>query len=449
MASAFQFRPSHTLLFVTPWQIARMDFSGVHRPTLHETWCVNRSPVSKADVSASLLPGDSLTVGLARAIQLGPKTLGRVTLVSSQFWTDVIALPADVAALANAGELRQALAIEAEMDSGLTAFESQVAYLPLLNETPNSAAYCVTQFDDRQLVELHQLLQSRNTRIHQLAHPIALLQPTELNTPESVTKLIGRWSEIPDQGCTEEDNFSKENLAVVASHFSRLVSERTLSSLWLKPRRQLRLPELLTIGTVFAVAALVCCTTNCYLMRKCLVTIKQSNSRMQQEVVAYESCSADLSRLEKEVAKLGEEECLARKASEATELQTQLTSRRHCQINARWGLLFSALAEHSADCWLRSIQSDDRQTVLSGVAMDAVQAHAFAVRLEDHLRDSGWVVSPATTRLSSYNLCDFTIFLTSNLPASPSDEARQSIVKHQNAKHSQADILATNLEGRP
>ena len=83
------FNHSHTVLLITRQVLARIDLSGRKRLNVKQMWTA---------------PGcdyDNILPEVARAIKLGTRRPGRVTIVSSDFWTDILSLPTDVVTIAS------------------------------------------------------------------------------------------------------------------------------------------------------------------------------------------------------------------------------------------------------------------------------------------------------------------------------------------------------------
>ena len=223
------FAPSHTLLLITRQVLARIDLTGKRRLKIKQVW------------TQSSCDYEVLTSELDRALKLGPRP-GRLTVLSPDYWTDVLSIPADVAAIANANETLQALALEAEVDSGLSAFDSRTAAIRLDSKNTDDSQWCTTQIPDTQLRELSDFAKSHRTRFLAAAHPVtAQFALLDTATAEQVTAWLQQWR--------EQTEFTADQLAELAEQWANCLA--------LTPRCPLLIEEVDSAATSqpFAVTA--------------------------------------------------------------------------------------------------------------------------------------------------------------------------------------------------
>ena len=122
-----------TLLLISQKQLARIDVVSGKRARVKNHWIRER------------LSGESLATLADAAIRLGPKKTGDVWVLSTDFWTGVVHLTSDVAAALDGDELEQAIGLEAETYSGISAFESRLGISSLPRDDTGESRWWVTQ----------------------------------------------------------------------------------------------------------------------------------------------------------------------------------------------------------------------------------------------------------------------------------------------------------------
>jgi hypothetical protein len=394
-----RFASHQTLLIVTPDIVARADYRGVLRPKLHALW----SELKNANSADSL----SLTESLTQAANLGPKRIGNVSIICSQFWTEIVSLPIDVVAVASSTELNRALVLEAEFESGLSALASRVACVPVeakSSTASNTRDFLVTQISDSHWSELESAIQTMGGKLQRLAHPAAVQVAQNSSSLTEVYRQQTLWS--------ERGNFSPELLDDLLNAWLTIIAspaESAACCLYSIKQRSVR--EELTLSCLLAMA---CCTVCWFWHRhthESLTQLNSTNERLEQRqqtrdetLVAIQKTQSQLAKLEKDLAE-GESgrrniEKLIHTASTVQGLQNQ-----------RWSRLLVSLSINAQDCWLQRIESDAKQTRLHGLATDSSQAHKFAARLETSLSGLGWILQPAATQELPSGICEFTIAL--------------------------------------
>ena len=91
------FSTSRTILLITKQVLARIDLRGRRRLSVQQIWT---EPSGDYD---AILPQ------VSRALKLASRRPGRVTIVSPDFWTDILSIPSDVTAIASENEIKQAV----------------------------------------------------------------------------------------------------------------------------------------------------------------------------------------------------------------------------------------------------------------------------------------------------------------------------------------------------
>ncbi len=386
------FAPSHTVLLVTRQMLARIDLTGKRRPKVKQIW------------SQPGFDYESILPELNRALKLGPRP-GCITVVSPDYWTDVLAIPSDVLAIAGEQEVLQALALEAEVDSGLSAFESRTSALLLEANTIDEKSWCVTQISNPHIRELTQIAKSFGTLLFAAAHPVvAELAVIGSATAAQASEGIQSWRDL--------SNVTQEQLEAFANNWA--------NCLGLNPRHPLLVGS---VGTPtmsqpmawtasLAVFAFGGCGLWHWQTQQCLASAAQTIERLEKKQSQLDSTETALKAAEAKLAKLQADVAKAQTVKQITARQLDIATSMHAQNNHRWVALIDALAASTdGRCWVKTIESTSVQTVVQGVAIDSAAAHQFAGQLESLLLGSGWYATPAATAPSTNNLVEFRIEL--------------------------------------
>ena len=390
------FTQSHTVLLITRQELARIDLTGRRRLCVKQFW------------TQPSCDYDSIVPAVSRALKLGTHRPSRITVVSPDFWTDVLSVPADVAAIANENEIIQALAFDAEVDSGLSAFESQTSAfrMPRQNEHNDDCPWCVTQVANTQLRELSSTLRATGARLHCIAHPVAAhLAVAECTSIDTIQELLCSWR---NQSALNDDELAKlaDDWAVCLTRtpkFPLLMTGEPESASSAQP---------IALTASLALFAAGGCGSWHWHTQARLVATTQSIGRLEKQQSQHEATEAAIKHAEASATQLRQEVVHSQGNRLVTERQLQLASATHSQHNRRWLALIDALAESAEEnCWVQKIESNSVQTVVHGLALDNAAANSFAGRLEQSLKGSGWRTAPAATAVSPHNLIAFKIVL--------------------------------------
>lgn len=388
-----------TLLIVTPHIIARADYLGGRRPKLQALWSESADKNSANPLT--------LRESLTQAANLGTKRIGKVSIICTQFWTEIVSLKVDVVAVASATELSRALAFEAELESGTSALASRVACVPLQDESPiasNSRDFLVTQVSDAQWSELESAIQFMGGMLQRLAHPAAVQIAQKSLGLTEVHRQKALWSEPGNFSPGLLDELLQDWLPIITSP-----SENSACCIYAVKQRSVR--KELALSFLLAMA---CCTFCCFWHRhthesltKLICTkerLDQRHRTRDETLVAIQKAQSQIAKLEKDLA---EAESGRRNIEKLIHTASTVQDLR----NQRWCRLLESLSINAQDCWLQRIESDTNQTSLHGLATGSSQAHAFAARLETSLSELGWILQPAATQELPSGLCEFTIVL--------------------------------------
>ena len=390
------FTRCHTILLITRQVLARIDLTGRNRLSVKQIW------------TQPSCDYDAIQSELSRTLKLGTRRPSHVTVVSPEFWTDVLSVPADVATIAKENEINQALALEAEVESGLSAFDSRTIALKIhdRDERNEDCQCCVTQVANAQLRELSHTLRRAGTRLHGIAHPIvAQLAAAKNLSVEGVQELLRPWR--------EKTEFTEAAMATLATDWAAcLTLNPKFSMLMLAEADALSNAQPIALSASLALLAAGGCGWWHWQSEQCLAASTQSIERLEKQHSQQGATEAALKNAEASLVQLRQEVVKAQSVRQNVERQLQLAGATHSQHNRRWSALIDALAESAAaNCWVQKIESHSMKTVVHGLALDQAAANGFAGRLELALNGSGWRTAPATTAVSPHNLVAYQIVL--------------------------------------
>lgn len=409
--------PSHTLLIHTAKVIARVDLTGPRQLRLRNCWM--------CPASESL----SLPAIAATALKLGPRRAGRVWMFSTDFWTEPVTLPPDLCAMLSGHELLQALALEAEAHSGISAFDSQVAASPIRPSqtgrsqnsmpTPGEGAWWVTQIPTADVDQLSQAVRAGGARLAGLAHPAAgyLASSGDEAQPSNLATWCGQ-SQAMKLDCDADVAATSEAWQELVDQWRHALSRRAAAAPLVVATAGGALTESHQLALGLGLAMLAACgaaaahvQTHRQIARadQAIAELDSEQTALEKAQGAIKSSQARLTLLRQEVSHADGQRQKLQRDLEAAEAM-------HARQSLRWTALLGAVsAAGRDDCWLRQLESSPARATLTGLALDNAAAHRFASELEQTLADCGWAVLPAETTLDSNQLVAFRIVLDANL----------------------------------
>ncbi|HEX4132439.1 MAG TPA: hypothetical protein VHZ24_20580 [Pirellulales bacterium] len=149
---------SHTILLLTQEQLVRADFRG---GALAGLWRSAR-PV-----------GEELPSMIEAALQLTPARARRVWVLCSDVWTQMLSLAASTVQGLGDAELARALTFEAESLSGLSALDSETAFVPLGGEA-GQRTFWIGQLPRWQRDQIDEIVRQAGGTLLGIAHPAAM-----------------------------------------------------------------------------------------------------------------------------------------------------------------------------------------------------------------------------------------------------------------------------------
>lgn len=422
------FNHNHTILLITRQVLARIDLSGRKRLSAQQIWTAAGSDY------------DNLLPEVSRAIKLGKRRPGRVTIVSPEFWTGILSIPTDVVAIANEQEIVQALALEAEVESGLSAFDSRTHAIRIteVEDRSDECQWCVSQIPMRHIQELSSTLRAFGTKLHSLAHPVVAQlglssqqsgqQPEKLAV-ENVQGRLDSWR--------EQLTLTVDEIQSLASAWAVCMSQTPAHPLLVLSELESGAAKSQPVALTATLALLSAggCGFWHWQTQKSLGMTTLAIEQFEKQQSQREATEAALKSAEASVTQLRSEVQKNQATRQAAERQIQLAGAVHSLHNRRWLALVDALAESASEnCWVQKLESSSVQTIVHGLALDNAAANGFAGRLEFALRGSGWRAAPAATSLTSHDLVAFKIELKAILkpddgPVTPSISLKQDLLE--------------------
>ena len=157
-----------TLLLITQSKLARIDVSGGRNPRATGVWSRER------------FPEESTATRVDAALRLGPKKTGDVWVFSDEFWTGPVHLAPEVAGALDDEELEQAIALEAETYSGISAFESRLGMKRLPKDVTGEQRWWLTQIPQEDWHEADQTVRQFGGKLSGMAHAVLARFPRNL-----------------------------------------------------------------------------------------------------------------------------------------------------------------------------------------------------------------------------------------------------------------------------
>ena len=154
-----------TLLLISHGHLARIDILGGKSPRVKDVWTRER------------MPGESTATLVDAAIRLGPKKTGEVWAFLNEAWTGVIQVAGDVARALESDELHQAIALEAENYSGISAFDSHLGMHVLPNNADGEARWWITQIPQSDWQDVEQVVRQFGGKLAGMGHPALAVFP--------------------------------------------------------------------------------------------------------------------------------------------------------------------------------------------------------------------------------------------------------------------------------
>ena len=390
-----------TLIVLTGQRLARIDLAGPRR-RLRVERVMHCPATASSELAASVAIAYRLGESAGNSRFKLPSRHGQRSLIvlSDDVWHDALSLPLDVTVLLQPAELQQALAIEAENQSGINAFSSRIASRRLVDISSNlldmSSNYSSTttwwaaQVAHSDLASMSVAAKACGVRFLGATHPQALWlaerrepMPFVLDDPQSLRQFGDAWAHA----------LSGDGLELLVRPESQQSPQTRIT--WLQ--------------TAAALATTLVCAYAYQSQWSKWQSIVAKTEQYQQSLSDYEATTSQLRSAE---AKLQQ---ARQKLSQAEAIRvSQLFVAQGKELNperspdADWLSLFNALALHTPDeCWIESWRRQDQHTILVGRALTAQAVHELASRLEPTLNQHGWQLNAPLLNQTDQGLLQF------------------------------------------
>ncbi len=387
------FTSRHTLLLISRQVLARIDYVGSKRLRVDHLWVTESN-------------GGSMVGDVARAMQLGSRTGRKVTIVSPELWIGTVALPNDVASLVSANELEQALALEAEMESGISAFDAVTRCVKLPSQEIAEPQWLVAQMANSQLSELKRSVQEFRSTLLAVTHPLSAELTTALQSGSTIDDLLNEISY--EHFLTDESSFA-DFANRWAVHVAAREEDRPL---WMQVDRGGLAFSPRAMAASLAIAAAGACGLAHWASASALRSATDSISRVEKQLSELDEKNESLKAVEATIAQKQSVLTKSRAVRESLERKLQQATQSQSLQNTRWASLLDGLAQSAnASCWVRRIESKADCASVYGLALHHAAANQFASDLERTLNEMGWSIAPATATLTEEGLVQFEIRL--------------------------------------
>ena len=419
-------RSPNTLLLITQDWIARAELrGGVVTGVAHE-------PRPAVDDLPSLVEA---------ALRLNRRRPGRVWILTSDCWMQVLHLPIEAVARLKPEEVGRALAFEAEPFSSIPALEAAVAQQTISSER-DQRGYWLIELSGAQLQQIEEVVQLAGGRLTGLSHPAGLAQPLLLSgslnwqrielwpgavvctrtTAGSVRSVLVRNSD-PRPGRWEEDaRLWREEAAEHAwegLHGTAAVARSELpAGSWLSvseeaglaallgawagelqrgeravpalhpPRRPMSATARKGLSALLALVGLLFCLGHYFLLDRQQKALAEETTRLRMP-------AQQLAELKKEAEKIKKDQADLRKAHES--LSGDLARCRQLleQQRRRLAAMLGVLADRCPDeLIIQRIEGGERGVVLHGTCLQPELVNRLAANLAEAMSPLGWLVQP-------------------------------------------------------
>ncbi|MCC6511797.1 MAG: PilN domain-containing protein [Pirellulaceae bacterium] len=422
------FGAQHTLLLLTSSRLARLDLAGRGgRLRVEKVWSrpALESNALAPSVALALQLPDGDSTKKPQSLRLGLPSQRKIWVLSSDFWTGTVTLPLDVTIMLQRDELDQALKLEAENQSGISAFASNIGHRPIVDTSTNchhDQQWWITQVSHQDLQTIESTIKNCGARLAGLAHPaIAQALSDQFSTDQPLIAQPDAKLQLSESDVRsfDLDEISDAALQQFGMEWARYLAARNVSGDHSADRLLIEVNQATTAQfrtwsmqagiALLAVSGLAGLYT---LKKQRLQTIEQAIVQLEQQQSTQQSQQKQLLSAESSLAKLRQEVSQAR--AQQTKLTQELAAvqRASLQQHRRWKALLDALALHAQEnCWVKQWTLDGHDVVIHGFALDSNAVHQLARSLERNLAPDYWQIQPADTKLTGNGLVSFQIML--------------------------------------
>jgi len=368
--------------------------------------------------------------GVELAATVGPKLGRRVFVLSSSAWSQTVSLPSESIRGLSQDELAKMLNFEAESLSGLSAFESSLAF----HQTSNSE-FLITQIAQAELSTIRDMITSRGSKFQGLASPVGVPSNVQGNATwnrveywSSCVCHTSSESETPDiintdprsdrwrGALTRPDAFAQASVQLYGPDLAWRASDATATCCDLSDQKEAE-QWLTAWATILTGSASVVPVIQPAAAGNSNARRKSSTQLLAAAMVAtlclahwifvkqtVRNIHQDLEKLKAPIAtrkKYNQQRLAAEKQRDLLRKQLSDVGSRHSQIvglenhRHRWVTLLRLLSEqHSSQMVITRIEYGPEGLTVMGRSVDAQSAGQLAGALRPSLRRQGWIVEP-------------------------------------------------------
>lgn len=355
----------HTVILVADDAVSRIDFDCGHSLEIVRSSTANRP--------------DSLELGDAvrAALSLGPYCDGKIWVLTDELWSGYVSLENQVATAIEPDRLDQTLALEAEYESGISPFDSRLCAVPI-DPVDGKPTWWVTQTEMAQWHAVRAAIQSADGEL------AGLTTIPELSSNE----------EFPANGEFLSDEVRDRLVDSLAAqwldvHLSSDISIPVISCSPSTGTQKQRIPASVLVPALILIS---CFALNLYGERQ-LIKGNADVARLdQRETELIRDAATKSLRL----SKIKQQQDATRYSENQRRLQFRRAQAEYAARRNRPTEVLRALAAtvHPGH-WIRSIDLNEEQVVLSGLAIDHDSVSSFAQHIESELDRVAWFVHPA------------------------------------------------------
>ncbi len=326
------------------------------------------------------------TDGIRAALALGPQKCGHLVILSDEFWTGQVCLANEIVTVIADDQLEQTLALEAEFESGLSAFDSRLGYVRV-DSSDNQTTWWVTQAASTQLDAAEAILAKLTRKL--IGFGSSMIEPPSSDNLESQESTLATVESCIDLARQWQSKFlSEPNHAPL---IRPLPTEPSETQQW---------------RTGIAIAFVVfflCLALHLYGEQRLskLIVVEARLAQEETQVKAGIEQQESRSRAEQEDRRKreSEQEIQTQRLNELRRVQSEYEVMRRRPLQVLKALAATAFASH----WIRRIDWQEKSVVLSGIAMDHGAVLRFVEQVESQLDSSHWGVQPAKISINPSN----------------------------------------------
>ncbi len=172
-----------TLLFFTSSRIIRADFPSKGSSDIQQVW---KGPAASGATVPALAEA---------AYALGPANRGKVWVLNSLAWTQMVTVPATKVGGLEGQELANALSFEAEGMSGISPFDSILGAVAT-TAAAGDKSFWVTQLSASELGLIEESLAAKGAKLLGIVHPGGLVRPWSSTGGSPTAQRVELWQDV-------------------------------------------------------------------------------------------------------------------------------------------------------------------------------------------------------------------------------------------------------------